>query len=101
MLGLADQVGGDERRNGRAVGDQHDLARAGDAVDVDRAEDVLLGQRDEEVARPDDLVDRLQPDRLHAVGQRRDALGAADPIDLGHAERMAGGQDVGVEAAER
>ncbi len=83
------------------VGDHDDLARAGDAVDVDGAENVLLGQGDEEVARPDDLVDRLQPDRAQAVGQGRDPLGAADPIDLGHAQRVAGGQDVGVEAAER
>ena len=38
------------------VGDHHDLAGPGDAVDIDLSVDVLLGQRDEEIARPDDLV---------------------------------------------
>ena len=61
MLGLADQVGGQVTRVGRAVGDHDDLAGPGDAVDVDRAVDVPLGQRDEQVARSDDLVDRSSP----------------------------------------
>ena len=98
VLGLADQVGGDVARVGRPVGDQDDLARPGDAVDVDLAVDLPLGQGDEQVARPDDLVDRRDP--LDAVGQGRDGLGAADPVDLGHAQRVAGGQQVGVVAAE-
>ena len=99
VLGLADQVGGDVARVGRPVGDQDDLARPGDAVDVDLAVDLPLGQRDEQVARPDDLVDRRDP--LDPVGQGRHGLGAADPVDLGDAQRVAGGQEVGVVAAER
>ena len=51
VLGLADQVGGDVARVGRPVGDQDDLARPGDAVDVDLAVDLPLGQGDEQVAR--------------------------------------------------
>ena len=78
MLGLADQVCRDELRHGRAVGDHDDFARAGDAVDVDRAVDVPLGQRDEEIARPDDLVDRLQPDRSRPKAS--DATPCAPPI---------------------
>ena len=81
MLGLGDQVGGDELGLGRVVGQHDDLARAGDAVDGDLAEDVLLGQGDEQVARPDDHVHRRHA--LDAVGQRRHRLGAADAVDLG------------------
>ena len=41
----------------RPVGDDDHLAGPGDRVDVDLAEDLLLGQRDEQVAGADDLVD--------------------------------------------
>ena len=60
-----------------------------------------LASRDEEVARPDDLVDGFQTDRFEAIGQRRDPLGAADSINLGHSECVARGQDVGVETSKR
>ena len=71
VLGLADQVGGDVVGLGRPVGDQDDLARPGDAVDVDLAVDVPLGQGDEQVARPDDLVDRRRSPRRRTPGRRR------------------------------
>ena len=57
VLGLGDQVGGDEVGPARAVGDDDHLAGPGDRVDADVAEDVLLGQRDEQIAGADDLVD--------------------------------------------
>ena len=94
VLGLADEVGGDEPGVGGPVGDQDDLARAGDAVDVDLAVDLPLGQGDEEVPRADDLVDRLDP--VDPVGEQGDGLGAADPVDLGDPQGMAGGEEVGV-----
>ncbi len=74
VLGLRDQVAGDIRRLSGFVRQNHDLARARDAVDIDLAVDESLGQRDEEVARPNDLVDTLNS--LNAIGQRRDPLRA-------------------------
>ena len=58
------------------VGDDQDLRRAGDRVDVDLAEHLPLGLRDPRVARPDDLVDARHA--LGAVGERRHRLRAAD-----------------------
>ncbi len=98
MLGLGDQVRRDETRVGRPVGDQDDLARAGDTVDIDLAEDLTLGQGHEQVAGPDDLIDRRDP--LAPIGQGRDGLGPADPVNFGHAERMARGEQVVIESAE-
>ena len=62
------------------VGDHDHFARAGDRIDIDFAIDVLLGQRDEQVAGADDLIDLRHA--LDAVGQRRHGLRAADAIDL-------------------
>ena len=49
-------------------------------VDGHLAEDVPLGQGDEQVARPDDHVHRGQA--LDAVSQRGHRLGAADAVDF-------------------
>ena len=68
MLGLADQIGRHESRHRGTIRDQHHLAWACDAIDVDGSEHMLLGERDKQVARPDDLVDRLQTDRLQSKG---------------------------------
>ena len=62
------------------VGDDEDFRRAGDHVDPDPAEDPPLRRRDIGVAGTDDLVDRR--DRRGAIGQRRDRLRPADPVDL-------------------
>jgi hypothetical protein len=69
-----------------SVGDDQHFRRAGDHVDADRAEDLALGGRDIGVARPDDLGHR--PDRLGAVGERRDGLRAADAVDFRHAGKI-------------
>ena len=90
MLSLGDQVGGQERRVGRVVGDQQALGRAGQPVDGDGAVDLLLRQRDEDVARAEDLVDPA--DRLGAVRQGGDGLGAADSVDRVDAGHLRGGQ---------
>ena len=86
VLGLRQEIGGDEARVGRVVGDDEDLARAGDAVDRDGAEDEALRARDVVVAGPDDLVDA--DDALRAVGERRDRLGAARVHDGRDARQM-------------
>ena len=80
VLGLAQQIGRDPGRVLVAVGDHQDLRRPGDQVDADPAEHLPLGLGDIGVAGADDLVDRA--DAGGAVGQRRDRLGAADPVDL-------------------
>ena len=85
-------------RAGSSVDDHHHLARPGDRIDVHLAEDVLLGQGHEQVARPDDLVHPRNA--LDAVGQGGHGLGAAQPIDLADAQLVAGGQQVGVVRAE-
>ena len=51
------------------------------------------------VARPDDLGDRR--DAGGAVGQRRDRLRAADPVDLVDAGEPRGGQDERIDLAAR
>ena len=55
------------------------VARAGEPVDADLAEHLPLGLLHVQVAGTDDHVDAV--DRLGAVGQRGDRLGAAHPVD--------------------
>jgi hypothetical protein len=59
---------------------------------------VALGQGDEEITGADDLIDL--GDTFCAVGQRGDALSAADAIDLGDAQLVAGGEDGRIVRAE-
>src|SRR3546814_19395103 len=69
MLGLREQIHCDPARIGIAIADDDDLARAGNRVDADAAEDRALGGGDIGVARPDDLVDRRN--RRRAIGERK------------------------------
>ena len=80
MLGLGEQVGGDEGGIGGAVGEHDDLRGAGDHVDADDAEHAPLGRRHIGVAGADDLADRR--DGRRAIGERGDRLRAADAVDL-------------------
>src|SRR5262249_2165012 len=86
-LRLADQVGGNETGVGGPVGDEHDLARAGDAVDVRLSVDLALGEGDEQVAGADDLVYPGNP--LDAVRQGGHGLGAANSVDLADPQGVA------------
>ena len=79
MLGLADEVAGDDRRVGGLVGDHRHFRRPGEDVDADLAEQRALGLGDELVARADDHVGRLAGEQ--AVGQGRDGLHAAQRHD--------------------
>ena len=56
VLGLADQVGGDERGVGGVVGEDRDLGGAGLGVDADAALEQPLGRGDVDVARAGDQV---------------------------------------------
>ena len=80
VLGLAEQVDGDDERVGVLVGDDQDLGRTGEQVDADLAEQLPLGLGDVGVAGTGEQVDPA--DRLGAEGQRRDRLHAAEQVDL-------------------
>ena len=85
------------RASALRVGQHQDLARPGDHVDVDRAEDEPLGGRHVGVARAADLVDRR--DGGGPVGQRRHRLGPAHPEEARDPGDVAGGQRPGVDVA--
>ena len=51
VLGLGDQVGGDELGRGGVVGDDDDLGRPRERLDPDDARDLALGLGDVDVAR--------------------------------------------------
>ena len=83
MFRLGEQVGRHKRRRGGLVGQHHDLARPGQAVDGHLSENVFLGQGHEDVARPDDHVDRRQSS--DAARQRRHRLCSAEAIHFADA----------------
>ncbi len=80
VLGLRQEIGGDELGRRARVGHDHHLGRSRQRIDADHAGDLTLGGGDVRVAGPDDDVDR--PDGLGAVCERGDGLGAADPEHL-------------------
>ncbi len=91
MLGLGQQVGGDELGIGGLVGDHRDLRGPGQEVDSDAAEELALGLGHEGVARPDDHVDRT--DALESEGHRREGLDPAereDPVGARSGDRVEG-----------
>ena len=88
MLGLGEQIGGDEFRVGGPIGDDQRLGRPVDCVDAHHSVHATLGCGDESVARSENLVDRA--DRLRPVCQRRDRLRAADLVDGLDARNLGG-----------
>ena len=97
MLRLGAEVGADPLGLGGAVRDDHDLARAGQQVDADAAEELALGLGDVAVAGTEDLVDR--GDARGADREGGDRLDAADRVDLAHAAEVQGGEQLGVDLA--
>ena len=91
VLGLRQQVGGDAAGVGVSVGEHDDLRGAGDGVDADAAEHLLLGGGGVRSAGAGDLVDR--GDGFGAEGEGADRLGAADRVDLVEPEQGRGGED--------
>ena len=80
VLGLGEQVDGDEERVGVLVGDDEDLGRPGEQVDADLAEQLALGLGHVGVAGAGDEVDAVH--RLRADGHRGHGLHAAEDPDL-------------------
>ena len=91
---LRNHVAGDEFGAGGFIGEDDHLAGAGDAVDIDRPVDMPFGERDEQVARADDLVDLRQA--FDTIGERGHGLRPAHAVDLGDAQFVTGGQQIGV-----
>src|SRR5262245_8831216 len=84
MFGLRQQVGGDEIGARRVVGDDHDLARPGDGIDVYGAIYELLRGGDILIAGADDLVHAWY--RRGPIRQSGDGLSAADCVDFDEAQ---------------
>ena len=80
MLGLAEQVGGENPRIGRLVRNDQDLGRAGDEVDADLPEEAPLRLDDIRVSGSGQEVDRR--DRLRSERHRCERLHAAQHVDL-------------------
>ncbi len=92
VLRLGKHVRCQELRGGAFVGQDGDFRRPGDHVDADLAHEQGLGRCNVDVARPGD--DIAGSDGRGAVGQRRDAPGAACAVDLREAEQCCRGQNV-------
>ena len=99
MLRLGEEIGGDMGRGAAAVVDDQDLARTGDHVDPDLAEDQLLGGGHIDVAGAGDLVHPRHGRR--AVGQSRHGLGPADAENPVHPGKPGRHQHMGVDLAAR
>ena len=90
MLGLRPQVPGDDLGVRGGVGEHDQLARAGQRLDPDLAEQQALGLLDVGVAGADDQVDGA--DALGAERHRGNRLRTADRIDLLDAQQVQRGQ---------
>ena len=98
VLGLGQQVDGDDERVGVLVGDDQHFGRPGEEVDADLAEQLALGLGDVGVAGAGEHVDRV--DGLGADGQGGDRLDTAEQVDLVGAGQVHGG-DGGVRGPHR
>ena len=83
VLGLREQIGGDEGRIGGLIGDNQHLRGAGRHVDGGTAKihaDLAFGLGDPGVTGAEDFVDLA--DRIGAIGHGGDRLGATHGVDL-------------------
>jgi len=99
VLRLRQQIGGDPMRVVILVGDDQHFRRTGDRIDADGAEHLPLGCRHIGIAGTDNFDHRL--DRLGAMGQRGDGLGAADAVDFFNARKFGGGEHERVQLSAR
>ena len=92
MLGLRDQIGGDELRVA-ARGEDDRFGGAGEHVDRAIGADDALRGGDEAVARAENFIDARN--RARAVGERGNGLRAAHARDCVDAERFCGSEQRG------
>jgi hypothetical protein len=98
VLGLRNQIRSDKLRASGFISQHDHFTGAGDAVDVDFAEDVSLGQSDEQVARSDDLVDSSNTG--NSVRDGGNGLCSTHPVNFRDAKLVARCQQVSVVATE-
>jgi hypothetical protein len=77
VLRLGDEVGRDEDRVGRPIGQDHPLGRTGRQVDADEPVDLDLGGGHPGIAGADDPIDGRKTLVREPEGERTDRLGAA------------------------
>ena len=97
MLGLADQIGGDDLGIGGAIGDDQDLGWSGKQVDADAAEQHALGLGDEPIAGAGKDVRLFS--REQAEGHGGYSLDAAERQDMVGAAKIHGVEDGRMNAA--
>ncbi len=96
MLGLSDQVGGDELRIA-VIGEDDGFGGAGEHVDGAIGADQALGGGDEAIAGAEDFIDARN--RTRAVSESGNGLRAADARDFFHAQTLGGSQTARAPAA--
>ena len=94
MLRLGEEIDGHMAGVGVGVGENADLARSCDHVDLHVSEDHLLRRGDEDVAGSGNDVDFRNG--LRTVGHGGDGARSADLEDVGHAAEVAGRQQQGI-----
>ena len=99
VLGLGHEVERDQLGIGRAVATTTSSLGPGHPVDPHGPDELALGLLD--VRFPGPAITSTAAHGLGAEGQRRDRLGAAHPVHLGHPAEHAGGEDHRVGAARR
>ncbi len=97
MFGLGEEIGGDELGVGGIIGEDEDLAGAGEKIDGDIAEEEAFGGDDIGVAGAEHLLDAADGSGAECEGG--DGLGAADAMDLGGAGGGGGEKEGGIDGS--
>ena len=97
VLGLREQIGGDEFWIRRFVREHEHFARPGQQINRDMADEQSFGGHDVGIAGAENLLHAAN--RLRAVSHRRNRLRAADAVNLRRARRPRGEQQRGIDRA--
>jgi hypothetical protein len=92
VLGLRQEVSGDDLRICAVISDDENLARSGDRIDIDDTKDQSFRAGDVDVARAHDLIDA--GNRLGAIRDGRDGLRSPRINHLGHPSDLRRSQDL-------
>ena len=95
MLGLRQQVCGNKIGSSRSVGQDNDLARTGDHVDIDLTEHKLFGCGHVNIPRPHNLIDFF--DTLCAVSHGAYGLGSSDKKNLVNPGNIGRHDNIGID----